>query len=227
MNTNKSLNTIDTPSVKGFSKRIKTLIFILEIALIIVLLVLWLSSETLQKSINLWVLFFYSFPSEFLIAIVPHEPAFLYFSKFYAPLTVALVSVAGTILAEILNYSVFKFVTDLNFFRKIRHKKSVNKVIDLFNKAPFTALCIAGLTPVPFYPFRFLVVLSRYPISKYILAVLVSRTPRFFIISWIGHTVKIPDYLFIVLFIALIVSLNFPIVKNLLKKKQKNTKTPS
>lgn len=165
------------------------------------------------------MLFFYSFPSEFLIAIVPHEPVLIYFGKFYSPFTVAVVAIIGTLLTEVLNYSGLKYITDTNLFQKIRHKKAVNKIVKLFQKAPFFAIWVAAITPVPFYPFRFLVVLARYPITKYILAVFLSRTPRFYILAFVGHAIKIPDYLLIALFVVLIVSMNVTFLKNILKKK--------
>jgi len=210
---------------KPLNSKLKILFFILQVCFVVVLLILWFSCESFQKSKSLWVLFFYSFPSEFLIAIVPHEPILLYFGKFYTPLTIAFVAVAGTVLTEILNYSVFKFITDLKLFEKIKHKKAVNKIITLFYKAPFLALWIAGFTPVPFYPFRFLVVMARYPLPKYILAVFLSRTPRFFILGWFGHAVKIPDSMLIGLFVVLIISINVPLIRTILKKrKQKQNK---
>jgi len=210
---------------KPLNSKLKILFFILQVCFVVVLLILWFSCELFQKSKSLWVLFFYSFPSEFLIAIVPHEPILLYFGKFYTPLTIAFVAVAGTVLTEILNYSVFKFITDLKLFEKIKHKKAVNKIITLFYKAPFLALWIAGFTPVPFYPFRFLVVMARYPLPKYILAVFLSRTPRFFILGWFGHAVKIPDSMLIGLFVVLIISINVPLIRTILKKrKQKQNK---
>jgi len=193
--------------------------FALQVGLVIALLVLWLSSESIQKSKDLWVLFIYSFPSQFLIAIVPNEPALLYFGKFYPPLTVALVAVAGTLLTEALNYSVFKFVANTNFFQKMRHKKVATRVVELFNKAPFVALLVAGFTPVPFYPFRFLVVMAHYPIWKYLLAVFLSRTPRFYILAFIGYAIKIPDYLIIAIFIILIASAYIPLLRKFFKKR--------
>lgn len=210
---------------KSLNSKLKILFFILQVCFVVVLLTLWFSCESFQKSKSLWVLFFYSFPSEFLIAIVPHEPVLLYFGKFYTPLTIAFVAVAGTVLTEILNYSVFKFITDSKLFEKIKHKKAVNKIITLFYKAPFLALWIAGFTPVPFYPFRFLVVMAKYSLMKYVLAVFLSRTPRFFILAWFGRTVKIPDFMLIGLFVVLIISINVPLIRNLLnRRKQKQNK---
>ncbi len=221
MSHNKIFNSPPSKGKKLFPPKVKTLIFILEILFIAALLVLWFSSEEIRRSKNLWVLFFYSFPSQFLIAIIPFEPVLLYFGKFYQPLTVAVVAVIGTLIIETLNYSVFKFVTDSSFFRKIHLGKMVTKIVELFKKAPFVALLVAGFTPVPFYPFRFLVVLARYPLGKFIFAVFLSRTPRFLIIALAGYMVKIPDQVLIVFFVVLILAVNIPLLRRFLKNRQK------
>jgi membrane protein YqaA with SNARE-associated domain len=208
------------PQVTGRSRFIvKTAAFALEIGIVGALLFWWLSSDSVQESQNLWVFFFYCFPSEFLIATVPHEPALLYFAKFYHPLTLALVAIAGTALTEVLNYSVFKYVADLRLFRKMLANKAVGKMVALFNRAPFTALWIAGFTPIPFYPFRFLVVLAHYPLSRYILAVVLSRTPRFYLYALLGQAIRISDYLLLLFTAILIIAANVPIVIKLIKGK--------
>jgi len=84
MNNEPSLNSSLKNKSRPVQPKVKTLIFVLEIALVVTLLVVWASSKSLQQSKSLWVLFFYSFPAEFLIAIVPHEPILLYFGKFYS-----------------------------------------------------------------------------------------------------------------------------------------------
>jgi membrane protein YqaA with SNARE-associated domain len=222
MKNNNNLSGLSPAKAREIRPKVKTLLFALQIIVVAALLVLWLSSESIQKSKSLWVLFIYSFPSQFLIPIIPHEPVLLYFGKFYSPLTVALVDIAGTLLTEALNYSVFKYIIDANIFQKMRHRKTVNKVVELFNRAPFIALFVAGFTPVPFYPFRFLVVMAHYPIWKYLLAVFLSRTPRFYVLALIGAAIKIPDYLIIAIFIILITSANFPLLRKFLKKRQRN-----
>ncbi len=211
---------MEAPNSKTLPK-LKAFIFILEIILILILLVFWFISDFLHTSKNLWVLFLYCFPAEFLIAIVPHEPVILFFGKFYAPLTVALISAAGTLLAEALNYSVFKYLTDTTLYKRLSRKKMVSKLIDLFNRMPFIALLIAGFTPIPFYPFRFLVVMAHYPIWKYLLAVFLSRTPRFFLLSLAGQAIKIPDSMLVIIFVILIAAVNIPFLRSLIKKKKK------
>lgn len=201
------------------SPTLRTYIFGAEIVFVVTLFIWWFSSDTAQTSRSLWVLFFYCFPAEFIVAAVPHEPVLLFFTKFYPPSIIALTSAAGTLLAEALNYTAFNYVTDLSGFKKLRKPGAVEKIVNLFHRAPFAALWVAGLTPIPFYPFRFLVVLARYPLWKYLLAVLVSRTPRFFLIAFFGRLLKIPDYLLAGLFIILILVANVPLLGRLFRKK--------
>jgi membrane protein YqaA with SNARE-associated domain len=202
---------------------IKAFLFALQISFVLTLLIVWATSKSLQESKSLWVLFFYSFPSEFLIATVPHEPALLYFGKFYHPLTVALVAIPSTLFTEMLNYSAFKYITDLRIFTKLREKKAVQKTIQFFKKAPFLTLWVAGITPIPFYPLRFLVVLARYPLPWYILAVFLSRFPRFIILAYVGYKIQISDYLLISLFVVLIAIANISILRSLRTPKRKRT----
>ncbi len=200
---------------------IKTFLFALQISFVLALLIVWAASKSLQESKSLWVLFFYSFPSEFLIATVPHEPVLLYFGKFYHPLIVALVAIPSTLFTEMLNYSAFKYITDLRIFTKLREKKALQKTVQFFNKVPFLTLWVAGISPIPFYPLRFLVVLARYPLPWYILAVFLSRFPRFIILAYVGYKIQIPDYLLIALFVILIAIANISILRSLRTRKRK------
>ena len=221
MRDQKNFDSFSLQKKKQINSKTKTFIFVLQIMLVATLLVIWISSTSVRSSKSLWVLFFYSFPSEFLIAVVPHEPILIYFGKFYAPFTVAIVAIIGTLMTEALNYSAFKYITDTQIFQKIRYKKAVNKTIELFQKSPFLAIWIAAFTPIPFYPFRFLVVLAHYPLARYLLALFLSRTPRFYILAYLGHTINIPDYLLVVLFVVLIASMNVNFLRNILKKYKK------
>jgi len=199
-------------------RRMRTLLFILQIAFVATLLALWIAAPSLRRSKSLWILFFYCFPAEFLVATVPHEPVLLFFSKFYGPVTIALVSIAGTALTEVINYSVFRYVADLKVFQKMLQSHAVQKLVAWFKKAPFLSLWVAGFTPIPFYPFRFLVVLARYPLWKYILAVVTSRTPRFYILALAGGAIKLSDTLLVLLMVALLSVGVAPMLGKLLQK---------
>ena len=180
-------------------KLFRLLIISSQFFLILVLLILWLFSESIRQSRNLWILFFYNFPSQFLLAIVPHEPVLFYFSKFYHPLTVSVVSIAGTIITEYFNYSIFSYFAEFQSIQKAKKWNFLQKTLSLFNKAPFISLAIAAVSPIPFYPFRFLVVLTKYPLYKYLLAVFIFRFIRYYILALVGYTFHIPNSLLIII----------------------------
>jgi membrane protein YqaA with SNARE-associated domain len=218
-----------SPSSSGAINWRRTVVFAAQLCLVLTLLLVWLNSEAVRTSKNLWVLFLYCFPSEFLIAPVPHEPVIIYFGKYHAPLAVALISIAGTLLTEALNYSVFGYLVDTRPFRAVRYRGLVRRIVELFKKAPFAALCVAGFTPVPFYPLRFLVVLARYPLTRYLLALLLSRTPRFFILALVGRIVDIPDYLLVALFavLVLVAAVYAGVARRALRRGQRSDVPPS
>ncbi len=201
------------------SRRLRTFVIIVEAAFVLALLAVWVTSATVRHSKSLWVLFFYCFPSQFVLAAVPHEPVILYFGKFYQAWTVALVATAGTLITEIINYSIFKYLADLKAFQRICAGRLIVRLVALFRKAPFPTLWVAGLTPVPFYPFRFLVVLARYPLPLYALAVLLSRFPRFYVLALIGNKFHIPDWLIAGLFLVLLALAVIPLLHDSLKPK--------
>jgi ribonucleoside-triphosphate reductase len=64
--------------------------------------------------------------------------------------------------------------------------------------------------------------MAHYPIWKYLLAVFLSRTPRFYVLALVGAAIKIPDYLIIAIFIILIASANIPLLRKFFKKRQRN-----
>lgn len=186
-----------------------------EFVLVGLLLLGWLFLDGVQESRSLWVLYLYSFPSEFLVGLVPHEPALIYFGAYHPAWVVAAVAAAGTALAEALNYSFFSYFYDRPAIRNSYHHPAVRKTVGWFGRAPFAAILFAGFTPAPFFPVRFLVVMTGYPLWKYVAAVLLSRTPRFFLLAAFGGLVDLPLELLGGLFLVMLLSVNLPAVLQL------------
>lgn len=174
---------------------VRAVLFLTGIGFVAALLAAWAMVPGIRESKSLWVLFLYSFPSEFVIATVPHEPAFLYFSKFHPPWIVAGVSVIGTVLTEWLNYRAVAYVIDWQLFRRALQNRTVKKCVAWFARAPFAALWVAGFTPIPFYPFRVLAVVAKYPVARYLAAVFLSRAPRFWILCVAGAALGFADWM--------------------------------
>jgi len=221
------IRAMEQAAPSSLRRRLRTLTVLLEVAFIAGLLVIWLTSQSIHHSNSLWVLFFYCFPSQFLLAAVPHAPVLLYFGKFYQPLTVALVATAGTVITEVINYSVFKYVADFKAIDRVNRSKLVTKSVTLFKKAPFLSLWVAGLTPVPYYPFRLMVVLARYPLPLFALAVFTSRLPRVFLLALLGNKFAIPNGIIIALFAVLVLVAVVPLAREFLRKENKEASPAS
>jgi membrane protein YqaA with SNARE-associated domain len=194
----------------------RKLLVAVECAVVAGLLLVWLLSAEVRRSRNLWVLFFYSFPSEFLVGLVPHEPVLIYFGSFHAAEVVALVAAIGTVLAEAMNYLMFGYLYDLPSLRSLFDHRAIQGTRRRFGRVPFATILFAGFSPVPFFPVRFLVVMTGYPLWRYLLGVFVSRTPRFYILAAFGAYLDIPIGVLAGLFLVLLLSVNVPAIVRLI-----------
>lgn len=184
-----------------------------EGTLVLALLAAWIFSEKVRTGQSMTVLFLYCFPSEFLIGLVPHEPVLLLYGALHPPWIVALISTVGTVMAEGLNYSFLGFFDDGGWFDGMRRRMAIDRLIRLFERAPFFAILLAGFTPIPFAPIRFLVVMTRYPVAKHLLAVFISRAPRFLILAWLGDVLRFKAWMIVAIFAAIFIALYLPLLR--------------
>jgi len=209
------------------TSRKRIILILSEAAVVLSLLSVWFFVEGVQESTNLWILFFYSFPSEFLVGLIPHEPVLIYYGAYHSPWVVALVAVVSTVMAEGLNYHFFGLFYGMPAFRAALEKTAVKKVADFFNRMPFTAILFAGFSPVPFFPVRFLVVITDYPVWKYLLGVFLSRAPRFYLLALFGAYFEVPKLLLAGLFVGMLFLVNIPAVSKVLSSPSARTEAPS
>lgn len=203
------------PRAPGRARR-RLLLVAGESLLVAGILLVWFLVDGVQESKSLWVFFAYSFPAEFLVGLVPHEPALIYFGAFHPAWIVAIVAAAGTVMAEAMNYSFIGYFYDRPSVRSAFDRPVVRKLVDWFGRAPFLTTVFAGITPVPYFPVRFLVVMTAYPLWKYLLAVFVARTPRFWLLAAFGAYLDLPVGLIGGIFLVMLLSVNVPALVQLL-----------
>ncbi|UCC83667.1 MAG: hypothetical protein JSW46_01665, partial [Gemmatimonadota bacterium] len=58
-------------------------------------------------------------------------------------------------------------------------------------------LVVTGLTPIPFWPFKFLCFSIHYPLWRYLTALATGRFPRYVLLAWIGAEFGIPTWILI------------------------------
>lgn len=189
----------------------------LEVSLVLGLLAVWVGSEAVRAADHLGILFLYSFPSEFLVGLVPHEPVLIHYGRSHPAWIVAAVAAVGTVMAEAFNYSIFGYVYQRPNLQGIAQRPVVRQLVELFERRPFAAIVVAGFSPVPFFPVRFLVVMTAYPRLRYLAGVALSRTPRFFILAALGGLVEIPGGALAVLAVLLLATVNLPALASLLR----------
>jgi len=151
----------------------------------------------------LLTVFFYSIPSNAGISVFPHEPVLIWYGKTLNLWLLALSATAGTVVAAILDYKFFSPVLNLSYSAKYKDTSTYQKAHRWFYKMPFTAIVVAGLTPIPFYPFKFLVCASKYPLWRFVAAVIVGRFPRYYLLAKVGQFFQIPDWLIVSCFLSI------------------------
>ncbi len=141
----------------------------------------------------LFYLGLYSIPSHMLISPLPHEPAVLHVARFFPPLLVTVSATVGACIAGYIDYRVlWPMIHHDRVREKLDSKRWIQTAIRWFERAPFCTLVAAGMSPLPFYPFKFLSIASRYPLARYQLALVAGRAPRYWILALLGYWLQLP-----------------------------------
>jgi len=190
------LDLLDVPST-GSVQRLGPLVWIMSGLMVVMGIATSLLILRGFESDSYWYLGFYSIPSNTAISLFPHEPVLIYFGKEGAIWPTAIWASAGTLVAAVMDYLVFVPVLNYEGIKAYKEKRLYRKMIRWFMRWPFWTLVIAGFTPVPFFPFKFLCFSIRYPLWKFLAAVVVSRFPRYLMYAWLGATIPIPNWILI------------------------------
>ena len=143
---------------------------------------------------------FYTSISNFFIPWLPHEPMVLLYGGHFDPWLVALVGGVATCWVEFFNYHLLRLALNVRLVREVTRRRPYQIAEQWFNKSPFFVLVFAGASPVPYVPFRFLTVSSGYPLGRYLLAVFVGRTPRYYVLALTGEVINLPLWAYGIVF---------------------------
>jgi len=148
------------------------------------------------------VLLLYAFVSNVALAVVPHEPAVIWYGPRLGVWLTAWVATAGTVAAAWVDHRLF-----VPLVRRLQTGRQVTAgwVQRTFARAPFAVLALSGLTPLPFFPFKALAFTARYPLRPYLAAVALGRLPRYLLLAWLGVAIHIPAWLFGALCVLLLI----------------------
>jgi len=146
------------------------------------------------------LLFGYAFLSNIALAVVPHEPAIIWYGPRLGLWTTTLVATAGTLLAAIVDHRVFG-----PLIGRMARRHAGGWPERLLRRFPFAAIALSGLTPLPFFPFKALAFTTGCPAGKYTTAVAARCLPRYALLAWLGATVQVPTWIMVALFALLMV----------------------
>lgn len=135
----------------------------------------------------------YCIPANSVIPF-PHEPAVLFFARYYDPLIIAVAATVGSIIASFADYAMIGAAMKHKALAGTRSTRLFQWATRWMRRYPFAIIVLFSFTPLPISVVRILAPAVEYPIERYVLAQLVGRLPRFYILAWIGHSFVIPTW---------------------------------
>lgn len=109
----------------------------------------------------------------------------------------ATVSMVGSVLGGMFGYFIGMELWDLTsdfFFRHIIDPKVFDQIDALYHRWSFWAVLIAAFTPIPYKVFTIAAGVFRVPFGWFVLASILGRSARFFLLAlllhWKGKRIK-------------------------------------
>lgn len=115
-----------------------------------------------------------------------YEPILMLFGRFYPPLLIATIGIAGTLYVEFLNYHLYRKVLEADIARTLREHRATRKTVELFGRMPFFTIWLCSWSILPYWSVRFLSPLAGYPVRRQLLATLLGRYPRLWFFAALG-----------------------------------------
>ena len=161
------------------------------------------------------LLFAYVFLSNIALAVVPHEPAIIWYGPRLGVWTTTLVATAGTVLAAVVDHRVLApligpMARQRSGSSPLSAARSGGPGVStwperLVRRFPVATIALSSMTPLPFFPFKALAFATGCPAGKYTAAVAARCVPRYALLAWLGATVRVPVWAMVALFVLLMV----------------------
>ena len=137
--------------------------------------------------------FLYAIPAHLLVSVLANEPALFAAAKEATPLAVAIAGTVGCVTAIILDYALIGWFVNRRLIRtEIDDSRGFRVAQRFFGKAPFLLIVLSALLPVPFFPVKILGIIRDYSLTRFILAIITGRLPRFYLLALAGQKVQAP-----------------------------------
>jgi uncharacterized membrane protein YdjX (TVP38/TMEM64 family) len=147
-----------------------------------------------------------------------YEPILMLFGRLYPPVVVGVAGIAGTLYVEFLNYHLYARVLRARSLTGFRENPVVERLVPLFDRAPFFTVWLCSWSPLPYWAVRILAPLAGYSVPRYLAATLLGRFPRLWFFAALG-ALPIPNRLLIpVVLVAVALALALVFARPLLRR---------
>jgi uncharacterized membrane protein YdjX (TVP38/TMEM64 family) len=117
------------------------------------------------------------------------EPVLMAYGRSFSPLLLALIATAVTVAMESINYLGYGYLLRHRRLGGIRNASV--RLTRLFERSPFLLCLLVAATPLPDWSARVLGALARYSPRRYLLAFVLGRVPKFWVIAALGHELRL------------------------------------
>lgn len=176
--------------IKGICRRYPSLVISLGAFVLTILLIFTFLHN--QRGVKLTFFFLYMTAACTFFPL-PTPQIVIKYGELFNPFLVAIIGGIGTTLGTLIDYGLFSFAFRYEKVNRINKTRIYQYSVRFFQKIAFISLVVAGFTPIPFDPFRFLAISMKYSKIKYVLAVFISRSLRYFLLAKVGEEYGIPD----------------------------------
>jgi len=114
------------------------------------------------------------------------EPILLLYGQLHPPLLIAVVGALTSVGAECLNYHLYRTLLGCDSLDRVMRSGPARAVASVFARQPFLAVWVCAWSPLPDWAARILASHAHYPVARYLLAFLVGRIPKFWLLATIG-----------------------------------------
>ncbi len=115
-----------------------------------------------------------------------YEPILMLYGRLYPPVLLALIGTGANLVAEYLNYQLFKDLLARRALDRLTNDPRLLKLVALFNRRPFLTTWFISWSPLPDWTIRILAPLGRYPVRPWLFAMGLGRFPRFWLLASLG-----------------------------------------
>ena len=157
---------------------------------------------------GVFLLGLYCVPANSVVPI-PHEPAMLFFARYYDPAWIALAGTIGSLIACFSDYAMVKAAFRNRALASMASSRMYRWAARWMRRYPFAITVLFSFLPLPIAVIRVLAPATDFPIRRYMLAQVIGRFPRFYLLAWIGHALPIPTWLILALTAVMLASMFF------------------